>query len=189
MSAPVNQLTLAQSRALIAATAKGCEECRPVAVAGQTALASPKTAARQPRPVKRKGTPVACPTESAEQAALVAWFRASYANLGLRDPRQLFASQGGAMLGGRTPQAFARAARFKKEGQQTGTPDLFLAHPVAPYGGLFIEMKRVRGGTLRPAQKEIIAMLTRCGYAVAVAKGAVEAQSYIEAYVVGRLKS
>ncbi len=90
------------------------------------------------------------------------------------------------MLGGRTGQAFARAARLKKEGQQTGTPDLFLAHPVAPYGGLFIEMKRVRGGTLRPAQKEIIAMLTRCGYAVTVARGAAEAQAAIEAYVAGR---
>ncbi len=177
---PVNELTREQSRALLAATAKGEFEPSPQPISS-TSLAMMRRAERESKP--KKSAP---PTESAEQSALIVWFRHAYANLGLRDPRQLFSSQGGAMLGGRTGQAFARAARIKREGGQTGTPDLFLAHPIAPYGGLFIEMKRVRGGTLRPAQREIMAMLARCGYAVTVAKGAADAQTRIEAYVVGR---
>ena len=129
----------------------------------------------------------AVPTESAEQSALVAWFRAEFANLGLRDARQLIASQAGTMLGGSGDGLrFARFAKLKREGFVGGVPDLFLAHPVAPFAGLWIEMKRVKGGSVRPDQREMHDLLRRAGYAVEVAKGAREAQDVIELYVVGR---
>ncbi len=55
---------------------------QPVAVAGQTKPARPKTAPSQPRPAKRQGMAASpCPTESAEQAALIVWFRANWRTL------------------------------------------------------------------------------------------------------------
>ena len=75
------------------------------------------------------------------------------------------------------------AAKMKREGVRAGIPDLFL--PCASRGahGLFIEMKREKGGRTSAAQKEWIARLRDAGYAVEVCRGFDEARKAIERYL------
>lgn len=80
----------------------------------------------------------------------------------------------------------AAAGKMKAEGQKAGVPDIFLAYPVGRYHGLFLELKRKVGGRLEPEQKQWLKALQENGYAVAVARGAEEAESYIFRYIEGR---
>lgn len=43
----------------------------------------------------------------------------------------------------------SEAARFRAMGVKAGVPDM-----IAPYNGLYIELKRQRGGTVSAAQKQ-----------------------------------
>ena len=131
---------------------------------------------------------VAPPTESQEQAAFVTWFRANWRELGCRSPLVLIASQAGAMLGGGNDGLrFARFAKLKREGFTRGVPDLFIAAPREPYHGLWLEMKRTKGGTVSPEQQEMHRVLRTEGYFVAVAKGADEAKAFAESYLCCKL--
>lgn len=67
------------------------------------------------------------------------------------------------------------AASLKMEGVLKGVPDIFFAHPSPSAYGLFIEMKREKGGSTSPEQKKIIAAIQEEGYVVEVAKGSKEA--------------
>lgn len=62
------------------------------------------------------------------------------------------------------------AQKLKLEGLTPGVPDLFV-----PEWRLWIEMKRIRGGTLSTAQKQIIPELERVGYTVIVGYGCEDA--------------
>ncbi len=127
---------------------------------------------------------VAPPTESQEQSAFVAWFRAEHRNLGVPSASLLMASQAGTMLGGSGDKMrFARFAKLKREGFTPGCPDLFLSVPRTPWHGFFIEMKRQKGGTVSPEQKAMHALLAAQGYAVAVAKGDAHARALVETYL------
>lgn len=55
--------------------------------------------------------------------------------------------------------------RMTAEGMRPGTPDLFLAVPRGPFGGLWIEMKK-GDGKLSPPQKVMLADLAAGGYRV-----------------------
>lgn len=126
------------------------------------------------------------PTESQEQAALVTWFRLHHHALGVPSHFLLISSQAGAPLGGGQGHArFARFAKLAAEGFVPGVPDLFLAVPRAPYNGLWIEMKRTKGGKVSPQQEKLHSLLAAQGYAVAVCLGADWAQQVIEAYLSG----
>ncbi len=126
------------------------------------------------------------PTESKEQTALVAWFRLQYRNLGVPSHFLLISSQAGAPLGGGQGHArFARFAKLAAEGFVPGVPDLFLAVPRLPYNGLWLEIKRTKGGKVSPQQTKLHALLAAQGYAVAVCLGAEWAQQVIEAYLGG----
>ena len=72
--------------------------------------------------------------------------------------------------------------RLKMEGVRAGVPDLFL--PVATGGkhGLFIEMKRTKGGTISPEQKDWLAHLNEQGYRAEVCKGFEAAKAVIQDY-------
>lgn len=72
---------------------------------------------------------------------------------------------------------------LKEQGVKAGVPDLFL--PVARHGahGLFIEMKRSKGGVLSSFQTEYIEALMREGYKVCVCHGFEEAKRTIEGYL------
>lgn len=56
------------------------------------------------------------------------------------------------------------------------------------YNGLYIELKRLRGGTVSAAQKQWIARLRDTGYAVEVCKGWEAAAAVITDYLEGRYK-
>jgi len=77
----------------------------------------------------------------------------------------------------------AVGAKLKAEGVRTGVPDLFLPIPRGPYHGLFIEMKRRKGGKLSSNQAEEINMLKASGYAVYVPEGWEEAVEVTKDYL------
>jgi hypothetical protein len=76
-----------------------------------------------------------------------------------------------------------RVMGMKAEGVKPGVPDIFLPVPSGPYCGLFIELKRTRGGTVSPEQRAWIKALQLYGYAAQVCKGAQQAIDLIETYL------
>ena len=101
-------------------------------------------------------------TEHVEQRELVQWFRQTYSVL-------IFAIPNGGQ------RSLATASRLKVEGVVAGIPDLFV-----PEWSLWIEMKRVKGGRLSPAQVERIEYLTAsCGHEVIVGAGFEDAREKI----------
>jgi len=75
------------------------------------------------------------------------------------------------------------AHKLKQEGVKAGVPDLFLPVAIAPYHGLFIEMKRCNGGKVSNNQKQWINALSEQGYKVVVANGADAAFSALMEYL------
>lgn len=117
------------------------------------------------------------PTEDQEQIALFRWAELSkgkYPELEL-----LFHVANG---GYRTP---VEAAKFKAMGVKPGVPDLFLPVARGGYHGLFIELKREKGGRVSDAQKGWIEALRRCGYQARVCHGWDAAHEEILAYLRG----
>lgn len=103
------------------------------------------------------------PTEHAEAAMLMRACRAAEG----RHPelRLLYAIPNGGHRARRT------AAQMKAEGVRAGVPDYHL--PVARGGhiGLWVELKRTKGGRLQPEQRAWLAALQAQGHRVAVCKG------------------
>ncbi len=106
------------------------------------------------------------PTEHEEQRELVRWFRQTYKGV------RIFAIPNG---GARSP---ATAGRLKAEGVSSGVPDLCI-----PAWKLWVEMKRTKGGSVSPEQKDWIKYLEDVGYCVKVCKGAEDAKKQIQAFV------
>ena len=106
------------------------------------------------------------PTEHEEQRELVRWFRHTYKGV------RIFAIPNG---GARSP---ATAGRLKAEGVSSGVPDLCI-----PAWRLWVEMKRTKGGSVSPEQKDWIKYLEDVGYCVKVCKGAEDAKKQIQAFV------
>ena len=118
-----------------------------------------------------------CPSESAEQVALmqiVAIHEIKWPEL-----EMLFHIPNG---GDRHP---AVASKMKAEGVKKGVPDLCLPVARCGYHGLFIELKRQKGGTISPEQKAWIQALNGQGYRAEVCKGAAEAWDVIQEYMRG----
>jgi hypothetical protein len=69
------------------------------------------------------------------------------------------------------------------QGLRPGVPDLFLACPSREWAGLWIELKRRRGGRLAPEQREWLDRLRGQGYRAEVCKGWEEAREAILAYL------
>ena len=113
-------------------------------------------------------------SESREQQALFRWW-------------DIYRSQYPAALMFAVPNGGARSAitgaRLKAEGVLAGVPDVFLAFPAGGLHGLFIEMKRQKGGRVSPAQKAVMQALRMQGYEVAVCHGWQEARGCIEQYL------
>ena len=108
-------------------------------------------------------------TESQEQQAVVEW--ALWKGLPL-----LAIPNGG-------KRSAATAARLKAEGVRPGVPDLLLPMARRGFHGLFIEMKRTKGGRVSDAQREWLHLLDAEGYRAIVCYGAGEAIREIEAYL------
>lgn len=74
-------------------------------------------------------------------------------------------------------------ARLKAEGLRPGVPDLCLAVARGGAHGLYIEMKRTKGGRLSAEQATWLEKLAREGYATAVCNGWEQARDVIERYL------
>jgi hypothetical protein len=110
-------------------------------------------------------TPNRIPPEHEEQRELVRWFRQTWPGV------RIFAVPNGGV------RSKATAGRLKAEGVASGVPDLFV-----PAWHLWVEMKRVKGGSLSPEQKDWIAYLEGCGYQCVVGKGAEDAKRQISTF-------
>ena len=115
------------------------------------------------------------PSEHLEQVQLVSMVEAAYP----REAAMLFAIPNGG------DRNILVAAKLKKEGVRRGVPDMFLALPRGGWHGLFIEMKRRRGGVVSREQKEYIAALNAAGYRACVCRGCDEAFEAIKKYIGG----
>lgn len=135
------------------------------------------------------------PSEHAEQCAVMTWARLHEK----RWPalRLLHAVPNGAFFGGefktfasgkKVPVAAIRARKLKAEGLREGVPDLCLPVPsddkmAGIYNGLYIEMKRRRGGVSSPMQTWWRQGLTLMGYRAELCHGAEEAIDVLKSHV------
>ena len=117
------------------------------------------------------------PTEDIEQTQLFAW--AQYASGKYPELALMYHIPNGGKRGK------AEAARFKAQGVKAGVPDICLPVPSGKYHGLYIELKRVKGGRVSAAQEEYIEALRKQGYRVEVCFGMKQARDVIVEYLEG----
>lgn len=115
------------------------------------------------------------PTEAQEQTTLFQWV--SMMTGKLPELRLLHHIPNG---GGRNP---IEARHLKEQGVKPGIPDLFLPCARGGFHGLYIEMKRRKGGRVSIEQKKMIIALREQGYRVEVCQGWEEARDIITAYM------
>lgn len=109
--------------------------------------------------------------ESTEQIILVSRIRQFYPDV------LLFAIPNGGQ------RSITEAVRLKAEGVLAGVPDLFIARASGAMHGLFIEMKRAKGGKVSAKQQAVMLTLSHEGYAVMVAHGCDEAWPFVKQYL------
>ena len=114
--------------------------------------------------------------EHTEQVTLMQWWSLACHGFGIPEAC-LFAIPNGGQ------RNVIVAAKLKAEGVRAGVPDLFLACGSSCFNGLFIEMKKTRGGRVSESQKVYLELLKDRGYAVAVCHGWLEAKQSIESYL------
>ena len=117
------------------------------------------------------------PTEDEEQIALMRW--AALATPAHPELRLLFHIPNGGSRGK------AEAGRFRAMGVKPGVPDLFLPVPRSGFHGLFVELKRTKGGRVSPEQEEWLRALVDKGYMARVCPGWEAASRAILAYLEG----
>ena len=115
------------------------------------------------------------PTESQEQTTLFQW--AAMMAGKWPEMRLLHAIPNG---GSRNP---IEARHLKEQGVKAGIPDIFLPCARGGWHGLYIEMKRRKGGRVSIEQKKMIIALRDQGYCVEVCEGWEEARDIITAYM------
>lgn len=113
------------------------------------------------------------PTEHQEQVELVKWFQGAYPEIKTR----LFAIPNG------TNKSVRQAAWYMAEGLRSGVPDMMLPIPKNGFHGLFIELKRQKGGVLSKTQKDWHEYLNAACYLAVVCHGAEEAKTAINSYL------
>lgn len=121
--------------------------------------------------------PNLCPKEDEEQIAFVQWCRLN----------KIIVHHSGNEIGGSTAAVKVRAIKMKKMGTSKGFPDLLLFLPVKnlingrvdSYQPIAIEMKRQKGSTTSPEQKEWLRILEKAGIPCAVCKGCEKAIEFV----------
>jgi hypothetical protein len=106
------------------------------------------------------------PLEEEEQGIFIKWFRLAHPSI------LIFAIPNGGYRHKLT------AIKLKKSGVVPGVPDIFI-----PKWKLWVEMKRIKHGSLTANQREIIEYLQTCGYKVIVARGFDDAKAKVEQFV------
>ncbi len=123
--------------------------------------------------MKRDGTRKKGHPEHAEQIAGERWFCETYPQYAL-----LFHASAGGMW-----TSDSQAKNMQRMGYKPGTPDRFLAIARQGYHGLFLEMKRAKGGRPSPEQRLMAAALREQGYKVEFVKGFREMKEIISEYL------
>ena len=75
------------------------------------------------------------------------------------------------------------ARHLKEQGVKPGVPDIFLPCARGEWHGLYIEMKRRKGGRVSDEQREMIRLLIEQGYKAVVCYGWEEAKNVIVEYM------
>ena len=117
------------------------------------------------------------PTEAQEQTALFQW--AAMMQGRIPELALLHSVPNG---GSRHP---IEALHLKQQGVKPGIPDIFLPCARGPFHGLYIEMKRRKGGRVSVDQQRMILALRAQGYKAEVCRGWDEARDTICAYLRG----
>lgn len=115
------------------------------------------------------------PTEHQEQTALFAWIETMEHTC--PDLKSAFAIPNGGH------RHIVVAGKLKAEGVRRGVPDVFIPIPANNKHGLWLEMKRTKGGSVSTDQRWWLLYLNANGYEVVVAKGWVQAAGYIVDYL------
>lgn len=125
--------------------------------------------------MRRTYTPPTVPLEDTEQRIIFQWAAmetAACPELGL-----LYAIPNGGK------RAIKTAIALKAQGVKSGVPDMCLPVSRGGYHGLYIELKRQKGGTVSETQKSWITALAEQGYKAVVCRGAEEAIKVIKEYL------
>lgn len=117
--------------------------------------------------VKRKVDPS---SEANQQEIVIRYLKLAY-------PTALYCASAGGM---RT--SYLQAIKMKRTGYVKGFPDLFIYEPRGEFHGLAIEMKKEKGGTVSPEQKEWQEQLRDRNYLSYICKGAEDAIKKIDEY-------
>ena len=125
--------------------------------------------------MKRTYNPPVIPLEEIEQEHVFLW--ASMEERAYPELAMLYAIPNGGK------RAIKTAVALKKQGVKRGVPDMCLPVSRGGYHGLYIELKRVKGGTVSDEQREWIAALNTQGYKAIVCHGAEEAIEQIRGYL------
>ena len=123
---------------------------------------------------KRKKNPL-IPYEEAEQKQIFIWSKMNekqYPDLELLN---------GSLSGFRLTPGLRK--KSKEQGSKKGYPDIFLPVKNKGFSGLFIELKRIKGGSVSKEQKEFLKRLNDQGFKAVVCKGYKEAVSVIKNYL------
>ena len=109
-----------------------------------------------------------CPTEAQEQTALAHWLDA-------RGVVWCHVPNGGA-------RASWTGRALKAQGAKKGVPDVLVFTPPdgKAFYGVAIELKRKKGGRLKPEQVQWLEDLNRCGWLTECCAGADEAIKFLE---------
>lgn len=125
--------------------------------------------------MKRTYNPPVIPLEEIEQEHVFLW--ASMEERAYPELAMLYAIPNGGK------RAIKTAVALKKQGVKRGVPDMCLPVPRGGFNGLYIELKRVKGGTVSDEQREWINALNAQGYRAVVCCGAQEAIKTIREYM------
>ena len=115
-------------------------------------------------------------TEHDEQKTLLKWWSTACIGFGIPEVC-LFAIPNAAR------RSMKIASMLKAEGMRSGIPDLILAVARKGKHGLFIEMKKTKGGRVSDNQKMMLDVFSEQGYETQVCKGFEAAKSVIENYL------
>lgn len=114
-------------------------------------------------------------SEEQEQELIFQW--AAYEALAHPELRMLYAIPNGGK------RSKATAARLKATGVKPGVPDMCLPVPNANHHGLYIELKRKKGGKVSQEQQIWLGALSAFGYQAMICKGFEEAKEVICEYL------
>jgi hypothetical protein len=109
------------------------------------------------------------PTEDEEQIKFVTW-------LTKQGIRHAASGNGGS-------RHYYEAAKLKRMGLSAGYPDLTIPYPAGGYHGLYIELKRQKGGKLSDAQIHWLTFLREQGYWAECCAGADDAIALVKHYL------